>query len=71
MKIYKIEKLKFMSDVIQIDKKKIKSKWSFAMQKKMQMTACWIFLLELKNQNVDIKFVKIKEWLIQFNFMNV
>ena len=70
MKTYKIKELKFMNDVIQIDKKKIRSKWSFAMQRKMQITACWIFLLELKNQNVDIKFAKIKKWLIRSNVMN-
>ena len=70
MKIYKIKELKLMNDVIEIDKKKIKSKWSFAMQKKMQMIACWISLLELKNQNVDIKFAKIKKWLIRSNVIN-
>ena len=70
MRIYKIKKLKFMNDVIEIDKRKIKSKWSFVMQKKMQMIACWIFLFELKNQNVDIKFAKIKKWLIRSNVKN-
>ena len=39
--------------------------------KKMQMIVFWIFLLKLKNQEVDIKSVKIKQWLKKTNILNV
>ena len=69
--IYKIKKLIFMNEILESDKKKSKSKWSFVIQKKMQMIVFWIFLLKLKNQKIDIKSVKIKKWLKKTNILNV